>query len=160
MNLAAYDIVTRLDRKKTWIDPKYNRLYSREIKTNRDYFAFSKTYNPETSKYDINLILLDELISGSTYKIIDIDYLSIVTDFKNNDDSINIGVKEENVPYKRERPTFKQGKRRKNIIEDPDSSTLIELSTINNPSPDENDLEQRKSKTFHKKQLNYDIKLR
>ena len=71
MNLAAYDIVTRLDRKKTWIDPKYNRLYSREIKTNRNYFAFSKTYNPDASKYDINLILLDEPISGSTFKIID-----------------------------------------------------------------------------------------
>ena len=77
---------------------------------------------------------------------------------ENNDDSINIGVKEENVPYKRERPTFKQGKRRKNIIEDPDSSALIELSTINNPSPDENDLEQRKSKTFHKKQTLADEK--
>jgi hypothetical protein len=71
MNLAAYDIVTRLDRKKTWIDPKYNRLYSREIKTDRNYFAFSKTYNPDASKYDINLILLDEPISGSTFKIID-----------------------------------------------------------------------------------------
>ena len=76
---------------------------------------------------------------------------------ENNDDSININVKEQNVPYKRERPTFKQNNKRKNnyyknVLDEPDTSALIELSTKNSSSPNKNNLLKRKSKTFHKKQ--------
>ena len=48
-------------------------------------------------------------------------------------DSVNIDVDNSKLPYKREKPSFKQNPKRlktyhKNILEDPDSSTLIELS--------------------------------
>lgn len=63
MNLAAYDIVnTGIDRSKTWIDPRYNKLYSREIKNRRNFYTFSKNYNPSTDSYSIHLILLDNNI--------------------------------------------------------------------------------------------------
>ena len=50
-----------------------------------------------------------------------------------DDGSMNINVENQDVPYKRERPLFKHSMKRKNysknILEEPDSSTLIELIT-------------------------------
>ena len=66
MNLAAYDIINvGIDRSKTWIDPRYKKLYSREIKNRRNFYTFSKTYNPLTDNYVIHLILLDDNIGGT-----------------------------------------------------------------------------------------------
>ena len=55
-------------------------------------------------------------------------------------DSINIDVDNSKLPYKREKPSFKQNPKRvktyyKNILEDPDSSNLIELSTKKSSNP-------------------------
>lgn len=58
MNLSAYDIIKGINHNGTWIDPQYKKLYSREIRI-RKYYAFSKTYNPETDEYTICLILAD-----------------------------------------------------------------------------------------------------
>lgn len=71
MNLVAYDIVKGINRNATWIDPKYKKLYSREIKF-RDYFGFSRNYNPDSNDYDIYLILSDvNPNDGSFVKVID-----------------------------------------------------------------------------------------
>lgn len=71
MNLSAYDIVKGINRNGTWIDPKYKRLYSRELPV-REYFGFSKTFNPQTNSYDFYLILSDTNPNdGSFVRVID-----------------------------------------------------------------------------------------
>ena len=71
MNLSAYDVVKGINRNATWIDPKYKRLYSREIKA-RNFFGFSKTFNADTNSYDLYLILTDTNTNdGSFVKVID-----------------------------------------------------------------------------------------
>ena len=71
MNLSAYDIVKGVNRNGTWIDPKYKRLYSRELPI-REYFAFSKNFNPQTNNYDFHLILSDTNPNdGSFVRVID-----------------------------------------------------------------------------------------
>ena len=51
-------------------------------------------------------------------------------------DSVKIDVEKDSKPYKREKPIFKKTKMHysKNILEDTDSSALIELSTKNSPN--------------------------
>lgn len=71
MNLVAYDIVKGINRNGTWIDPKYKRLYSRELPA-REYFGFSKNFNPQTNRYDFYLILTDiNKNDGSFVRVID-----------------------------------------------------------------------------------------
>ena len=81
---------------------------------------------------------------------------------KEYDDSVNINVIDQKVPYKRERPSFKQDMNRKknyskNILDEPDSSALIELSTKNSSSPNKSIINKTKSKTIYKKSV-YDEK--
>ena len=81
---------------------------------------------------------------------------------KEYDDSVNINVIDQKVPYKRERPSFKQDMNKKknyskNILDEPDSSALIELSTKNSSSPNKSIINKTKSKTIYKKSV-YDEK--
>ena len=79
-----------------------------------------------------------------------------------DDDSMNIEVKNQKVPYKREKPIFKKNKKRKNnnsknILDEPDSSTLIELSTKKSSSPNKGMTNKPKSKTIYRRNI-YDEK--
>lgn len=59
MNLSAYDNITpKIDKTKTWIEPKRKLLLSREIKF-RKYFTLSKRYNPKYNITNYYIILLD-----------------------------------------------------------------------------------------------------
>lgn len=69
MNLSAYDTIKQVDYLKTWVDPRYKRLYSREIPFYK-FYSFAKKYNPDnkaTDYYIINHNTLDtDLIVHST----------------------------------------------------------------------------------------------
>ena len=74
-------------------------------------------------------------------------------------DSLNIDVDNldnSKLPYKREKPSFKQNPKRikhyKNILDDPDSSTLIELSTKKTSNQNKKDF-KKKSKTMFEKNI-------
>ena len=65
MNLAAYDKVDEVNYLKTWIDPRYKRLYSRELPFYK-FYSFAKRYNNDTKETDFYLILHNNLESDIT----------------------------------------------------------------------------------------------
>lgn len=55
MNLNIYEKV-EINRTKTWVDPKYKKLYSREIE-NYSMFTILKRYNPKEKCTDYFLVV-------------------------------------------------------------------------------------------------------
>ena len=74
-----------------------------------------------------------------------------------DDGSMNIDVENKDVPYKRERPLFKHSMKRKNysknILEEPDSSTLIELTTKDSSNQNKLNFQKKKSNTIYMKSV-------
>lgn len=71
MNLSAYDVIKGINRSATWIDPKYKKLYSREIKS-RAFYGFAKNFNPNNNEYNYYLILTDNNTDDNTFvRVID-----------------------------------------------------------------------------------------
>lgn len=66
MNLSAYDNVEHKFETGTWVNPKFKRLYSTEIKY-RKYFVFLQKYNTELETTEYYLALTDELPKNYTY---------------------------------------------------------------------------------------------
>lgn len=73
MNLNAYDPV-ETNCTKSWINPRYKRLYSKELEYH-PYYAFYKRYNTKYKYYDYYIALLDEPVS-------DVEYHGLVRDNK------------------------------------------------------------------------------
>jgi|GEM_PF-6583928 len=72
MNLNAYDNITEtLDKQKTWYNPKYRRLYSREIEHYRNY-NFYKRWNNETNSNDYFIAFSDSL-PDNEFKVVPTD---------------------------------------------------------------------------------------
>lgn len=59
MNLAAYDTIMALDLKKTWIDPRFKRMYSYELPRSA-YYTILKRYNNEHNVTEYFIALYDE----------------------------------------------------------------------------------------------------
>ena len=58
MNLNIYETLD-IDRTKTWVDPNYKKLYSKEIK-HYAMFTILKRYNPKENCYEFFLVLSDK----------------------------------------------------------------------------------------------------
>uniref|UniRef100_A0AAU8MHN7 Uncharacterized protein n=1 Tax=Geladintestivirus 4 TaxID=3233136 RepID=A0AAU8MHN7_9CAUD len=72
MNLNAYDNITEtVDKNKTWFNPKYRRLYSREIEKHRNY-NFYKRWNNNTNSNDYFVAFSDTLYD-SDFKVVPTD---------------------------------------------------------------------------------------
>lgn len=56
MNLAAYDTTRKIDYTKSWIDPRYKTLYSRELKY-YNFYSFACIYNSNLKHNEYYLIL-------------------------------------------------------------------------------------------------------
>lgn len=56
MNLSAYDVIKQINYLKTWVDPRYKRLYSRELPDYK-FYSFAKKYNPDNNVTDFYIIL-------------------------------------------------------------------------------------------------------
>ena len=80
---------------------------------------------------------------------------------ENEEESIDVFTDQKS-PYKRPKPDFKKNSKRKknnskNILEEQDSSAMIELSTKNDSNPGKRRLVKMKSNTIYKSSM-YDEK--
>ena len=67
MNLNAYDNVNDSATLKTWIDPYYRKLYSREIKF-YPFFTMLKRYNDKIKRDEFYLCLSAETDDGHDWR--------------------------------------------------------------------------------------------
>ena len=67
MNLNAYDNVNDSATLKTWIDPYYRKLYSREMKF-YPYFTMLKRYNDKIKTDEFYLCLSNETDDGHDWR--------------------------------------------------------------------------------------------
>ena len=63
MNLVTYDTINRIDYTKSWIDPTYRKLYSREIKY-YNFYSFATRYNKYLERDEYYLILHNNINSS------------------------------------------------------------------------------------------------
>ena len=63
MNLAAYDKVEQ-NITKTWINPRYNRIYSNELE-HYSFYTFLKKYNKENDCFDYFLAMYNKPIKDN-----------------------------------------------------------------------------------------------
>lgn len=69
MNLAAYDKVEQ-NITKTWINPRYNRIYSNELE-HYSFYTFLKKYNKENDCFDYFLAMYNKPIKDNkNYNVI------------------------------------------------------------------------------------------
>ena len=72
MNLNAYDNITeQVDKQKTWYNPKYHRLYSREIERHRNY-NFFKRWNEQANRNDY-FIAFSDVLPDKDFRIVPTD---------------------------------------------------------------------------------------
>ena len=76
MPLNEYDTVsTKIDRKKSWIDIKNKIIYSREIKTKRQYYNYLSKYdNVLTGETKYYLSLTDDVSNNKYYNTVRDNY--------------------------------------------------------------------------------------
>ena len=76
MSLNEYDTVsTKIDRKKSWIDIKNKIIYSREIKTKRQYYNYLSKYdNVLTGETKYYLLLTDDKSNNKCYNTVRDNY--------------------------------------------------------------------------------------
>lgn len=76
MSLNEYDTVsTKIDRKKSWIDIKNKIIYSREIKTKRQYYNYLSKYdNVLTGETKYYLSLTDDVSNNKYYNTVRDNY--------------------------------------------------------------------------------------
>ena len=63
MNLVAYDTINRIDYSKSWVDPRYRKLYSRELKY-YNFYSFATRYNKHLERNEYYLILHNNINSN------------------------------------------------------------------------------------------------
>ena len=81
LNLNPYDKVENQFNNKTWINPKYKKLYSKEIEF-KPYYSFLQRYNKNSNTYDYYVIF-------SNVQYDDINWHSTTTN-KNKAITINL----------------------------------------------------------------------
>lgn len=59
MNLSAYDIMTDINYKKSWIDPQFKKLYSYELPKYK-YYSFLTKFNKDDNIEDLYIVLYDD----------------------------------------------------------------------------------------------------
>lgn len=69
MNLSAYDTLTKIDKRKTWLDVTKHQIISREIKY-RNYYTIVKRYNSSATSYDYFIVLCNNKDEVNNFKIV------------------------------------------------------------------------------------------
>lgn len=72
MNLAAYDTIKEINYLGHWIDPRYRRLYSRNLPYYK-FYSFAKKYNPIKQVTDFYIILHNNLDTDLTIHSVIVD---------------------------------------------------------------------------------------
>lgn len=103
MNLSAYDVMIDVNYRKSWVDPKFRKLYSYELPKHK-YYSFLTRYNKNYNCEELYIVLYDEedeLIKNyqteekhniTKYKLIDV--WKFFDKFISNKQNINIVLEE------------------------------------------------------------------
>ncbi len=65
MNLNQYDDI--IEKKDTWINPVYKKLYSRTLEY-KPYYTIVRRYVKQSASYDYFLIVSDSILEGKHMK--------------------------------------------------------------------------------------------
>lgn len=62
MNLAAYDCIKKIDYSKTWVDPRFKKLYSMEIPY-YNFYSFLTRYNNNLKMNEYYIVMHNDINS-------------------------------------------------------------------------------------------------